>query len=557
MIAPLRAFVCACTLLLFAPGARAADLRAIVMGVDAYQNERNLHGSVNDANSVATALRPYAKSLTLLLDAQVTRDAVLKAWSDALAASRPGDTIIATFSGHGGRERVRVSKEAPLGFREFWVMVDFDRRSKDGIGQRILSSEISQWTQAAEAAHVKLIILADHCYAGTIYRSVGVDALGIRSIPLLVDPDVPPNEKPPNISELQAAPPPPGVTSLAADKSDKPVAEFRITDTGKVHGALSFAFADALGKERQYVDPSGDGRITRGALLNYLQTKVTMMSDGAQEPQLRPADPEDEVLFVLPRAAEPPAPAPSAAQPDDPLVALSITGMAEVDARAAVAAVPGAVWEPEPSRARLVWEWRENAPRLVTGLNQFVSFNLARDDLPAAVAKIRAADALGRRAAAGALKVVREGERGRPPPAVYIAGDHVRLSVEGMHGPNLVVFNLAEDGRVQFLYPDATDAPIAWPIRRFDLLDVDARAPFGGDHVVAVASVRPLNGLIDAIRAIDQKQEAATARRAVEQTLAADASARVAVTAIFTVPAAMRCDPEIIRDATMLATCQK
>lgn len=549
----LRLVVCVCALLLIAHAARAADLRAIVMGVDAYQHERNLHGSVNDANSVATALRPYAKSLTLLLDAQVTRDAVLKSWSDTLAASKPGDTIMVAFSGHGGRERVRVSQKAPLGYREFWVMVDFDRRSKDGIGHRILSTEINQWTQATEATHVKLIILADHCYAGTIYRSVGVDTLGIRSIPLLVDADVPPDEKPPTISELQAAPPPPGVTSLAADKSDKPVAEFRITDTGKVHGALSFAFADALGKERQYVDPSGDGRITRGALLNYLQTKVTMMSDGAQEPQLRPADPEDEVLFVLPRAT----PAPSAVQTDDPPVALSVTGMTEADARAVVAAVPGAAWEPEPSRARLVWEWRANAPRLVTGLNQFVSFNLPRDDLPAAVAKIRAADALGRHAAAGALKVVREGEHGTPPPSVTIAGDHVRLSVEGMPGPNLVVFNLAEDGRVQFLYPEAADAPIAWPIRRFDLLDVDARAPFGGDHVVAVASARSLNGLIDAIRAIDQKQEAATARRAVEQTLAADDSARVAVTAVFTVPAEMRCDPEIIRDATMLAACQK
>jgi hypothetical protein len=198
-------------LLLIGHGAHAAELRAIVMGVDAYQHERNLHGSINDANSVANALKPYTKSLAVLLDAQVTRDAVLKAWAGTLAASKAGDTIMVTFSGHGGRERVRVSREAPLGFREFWVMVDFDRRSKEGTTRRILSNEISQWTDAADKAHVKLIILADHCYAGTIYRSAGVDTLGIRSIPLLVDPDVPPNEKLPNISELQAAPPPPGV----------------------------------------------------------------------------------------------------------------------------------------------------------------------------------------------------------------------------------------------------------------------------------------------------------------------------------------------------------
>ena len=403
-----------------------ADLRAIVMGVDAYQTERHLHGSVNDARGVAAAVRPMAAGLTLLLDAQVTRDAVLRAWSQTLAASRPGDTILVTFSGHGGRERVRVSKQAPLGFREFWVMADFDRHSPEGVGRRILSSEVANWTDQAEAAHVKLLLLADHCYAGTIYRSIGVDSLGIRSIPLLVDGDIPADDQPPNISELKAAPPPPGVTSLAADTSDKPVSEFRITGTGEVHGALSFAFAEALTGERKFVDPSGDGRITRGALLNFLEAKVAQMSDGTQDAQLRPADPEDEVLFALPRSA---APAP---QQQDPPVPLHITGLPEAEARATAAAVPGAVWEPDPARARLVWEWRPTAPRLVTGLNMFVSFDLPRTDLPAAVAKIRAADALGRLAAGGALKVVREGTG---PSPVTIAGERVRLSVEGLPGP--------------------------------------------------------------------------------------------------------------------------
>jgi hypothetical protein len=171
------------------------------------------------------------------------------------------------------------------------------------------------------------------------------------------------------------------------------------------------------------------------------------------------------------------------------------------------------------------------------------------------VAKIRAADALGRLAAAGKLKVVRDGDGGAPPPAVYIAGQRVRLSVEGLPGPNLVVFNLAEDGRVQFLYPESRDPPIAWPTQRFELFDVQAQTPFGGDHVVAVAGANKLTALADAIRALDQQPEAAAARRAVEQALAADDAARIAVTAVFTVPAELRCDPEVIRDAAMLAAC--
>jgi hypothetical protein len=185
----------------------------------------------------------------------------------------------------------------------------------------------------------------------------------------------------------------------------------------------------------------------------------------------------------------------------------------------------------------------------------FVSFDLARADLPAAVANIRAADALGRLAAAGALKVVRNGVGGAAAPAVYVAGDRVRLSVEGLPGPNLVVFNLAGDGRVQFLYPEPRDPPIAWPGGRFELFDVEARKPFGGDHVVAVASAKKLTELIEIIRGLDDQPQADAARRAVEHALAADASASVAVGAVFTVPAELRCDPEVIRDAAMLAAC--
>ncbi len=257
------------------------------------------------------------------------------------------------------------------------------------------------------------------------------------------------------------------------------------------------------------------------------------------------------MLFVVPNAAGP------VAKDRDAPVPLHVAGLPEADARAAVAAVPGAVWEPDPARARLVWEYRKVAPRLVTGLNMFVSFDMPRGDLPAAVAKIRAADALGRLAAAGALKITRDGEGGNAAPAVYIAGSRVRLSIEGLPGPNLVVFNLAADGRVQFLYPEARDRPIAWPTRRFELFDVDARKPFGGDHVVAVASGKKLAELADAIRALDDQPKADAARRAVERALAADGTAIVAVTAVFTVPAELRCDPEVIRDAAMLGACPR
>ena len=148
---------------LLLPHPAAAALRAVVIGVNAYQHESPLAGAVNDADAVAAAVAPLAASVSRLTDAQVTRPAVLAALDAALSASGNGDTLLVAYSGHGGRERVRASPEAPTGFREFWVMADFDRRAPDGIGRRILSSEIAAWLTLARTKGVRVVLLADHC----------------------------------------------------------------------------------------------------------------------------------------------------------------------------------------------------------------------------------------------------------------------------------------------------------------------------------------------------------------------------------------------------------
>jgi len=56
----------------------------VVIGVDDYQFERKLHGSVNDANMIAQALRPIGRDTKLMVNGDVRRDAVLGAMADAL-----------------------------------------------------------------------------------------------------------------------------------------------------------------------------------------------------------------------------------------------------------------------------------------------------------------------------------------------------------------------------------------------------------------------------------------------------------------------------------------
>ena len=564
-LAPFAALVFG-MLLLTLPAPAAAALRALVIGVNAYQFETPLAGAVNDADSVAAAVAPLAASVTRLTDGQVRRQAVLDALNTALKASARGDTLLITYSGHGGRERVRATAETPTGYREFWVMADFNRRTAEGTTHRVLSTEIGVWLERARAAGVRVVLLADHCYAGKIYRSIGVDTGNIRSIPTMTAPDVPPNEPAPRMNELTAAPPPPGLVSLAADTSDKPVAEFRISGDNRVHGALSFAFAHALTTGRGDLDPQKTGRVTVGALQTYLGRAVNLMSDGQQYAQLRSGEPEDAVLFTLsgakpepdtlPAPISAPAPILSPAPVADglPVLALHVSGLPAEEARALTATIPGTLWAPEAGSARLVWEHRAGASPLVTGMNMFVRFDLARADLAAAVRKVRIADGLAERAVKNRLTLAVAREDGQPAP-VYFSGDTLTVTARALPGPYLAVFNLTATGTVQILYPRPGDGPVAWPSTGVNVLRTRVAPDYGGDHVIAVAGARPFGALIAALNALDGRAEPQAAREAVLAALAADPAAEIAVAALFTADRSRACDPEIIRDASMAAKC--
>lgn len=553
-------------LLLTLPTPAQAALRAVVIGVNAYRFETPLAGAVNDADSVAAAVAPLAASVTRLTDAQVRRQAVLDALTAALKASARGDTLLIAYSGHGGRERVRATAETPTGYREFWVMADFNRRTAEGITHRVLSTEIGVWLERARAAGVRVVLLADHCYAGKIYRSIGVDTGNIRSIPTLIAPDVPPNEQAPRVSELLAAPPPPGLVSLAADTADKPVAEFRVSGDNRVHGALSFAFAHALTAGRRDLDPHNTRRVTVGALQTYLGRSVNLMSDGQQYAQLRSGEPEDTVLFTLngagngagpePEKPSAPTPAPNIPVPNTPLpvLALHVSGLPVDEARALTATIPGVLWAPEAKNARLVWEHRAGASPLVTGMNMFVRFDLARADLAAAVRKVRVVDELSTRAVKSRLSLlVARADEQRAP--VYFSDDTLTVTARALPGPYLAVFNLTATGTVQMLYPRPGDAPIAWPSAGVTVLRMRVEPDYGGDHVIAVAGARPFGALLATLNALNGRTEPQAAREAVLAALAADPAAEVAVAALFTADRSRACDPEIIRDAAMAEKC--
>lgn len=550
----LRALLFGASLIL-APVPASATLRAIVIGVNAYRSVTPLRGAVNDAELVSGAISQVAASVKRLIDGEVTREAVLAALADVLTASQAGDTVFVSYSGHGGRERVGITPDTPTGFREFWVMADFDPNTPEGSERRVLSTEIRDWLVRTRAAGVRVILLADNCFSGKMYRTVGVDVGRIRSIETLTRSGLAPDEELPAKSEAELAPPPPGLVSLAADTADKPVTEFPLPNGGPVHGALSYVFAYALTTGRSELDQraarnqKGKGLVTAAALESFIQEKVSQLTEGQQSPQLRNGMPAETVLFVLPAPAEPPASA-------DRLLPVPtfVDGMPSAEAQKLVASIPGAVWAPDPARARLIEHYRARGSRVVTGLNMFVHFDLAQSALPAVVQKIRVADGLAHHAMRGRLSIAITRGDGRSAP-VYFSPDEITITVRDLPGPNLVVFNLESEGRLRLLYPLAQDAPIAWPSTGVDVFRTRVAPVFGGDHLVAVASARPLSTLAAQLRALDRQTMSEAAFEFVTAALRSDLGAEVAVAALFTADSALRCDLELIRSAAMWSSC--
>ena len=238
------------------PVPRPSNQHALVVGINQYQNVSNLKGAVNDAKLLTQALRRAKVQLPderILLDTQATREAFLKAWYDMLDKAQPGDTLILTFSGHGIQQETDTPpldeldhKDEALIFHEF----DFKR----AIGY-IRDDEL--YGLFEKANDYQIVFLVDACHSSGMKRSTAqVSDQSVRfagSFPII--PTLP-SSLPTTHQEENL----PHVTLITAVERDT----LKVTETsfnGKLHGALSWYFAEALdgkanGNQNHYLESS-------------------------------------------------------------------------------------------------------------------------------------------------------------------------------------------------------------------------------------------------------------------------------------------------------------
>ncbi len=506
-------------------GSALAEVRALVIGIDAYQHGSPLKGAVSDAQDVAQALRQLGVTdLTLRLNQEVTRDLLAQDWQELLSRSQSGDTLVLTYAGHGSQEPERVAGNEQDGKDEVLLLAGFSETGP-GTRERLVDDELYQWFREANDRGLELLFVADACHSGTLTRGVDPRAGGGRvrySAYTITDDELDlqiptPATVGPGGEDL------PRLTFLAAGQENQKVPEVDLLDTQghpSPRGALSWAFARAL--EGQ-ADQDGDARLTRDEINRFVRANVRAIAEARQTPNLLPMS--DEGRVVLPVVAATTRSATLASH--WPEARVRILASDERSAAALAGELTGIARVAEGEDADLILDLR--ARQAISGQGDVLARDLVRPALQTLIDKWSGLEK---------LKFERLGDRLTmrvlPNDGTHRQGQEMAFEIDDIRLPYLVFFSLSGDGTLNFHYP-LPDDPDTVPTGRPVKISFKVTPPYGADHIIAVASDQSLGELAALLRSLDGKP---APRPAVEAVIAVlrQGSRQLGIQGLYTAP---------------------
>ena len=521
-----------------APGG--GEVRALVVGIDQYSNLRTLKGAAADARDIAQALRGAGvANMTVLIDREATRQAVVGAMERLVRDARANDFVIITFAGHGAQvpERVRGSK--PDGKDEVYVLRDYDPNARRGTPDLIIGPEMKHWLAALDAKGVDVFFVADTCHGGGLTRNADLRAEpeSFRAIDLAAEAaaDLKPISEPTDAFRDESTFK--RVTFLAAVDRNSLAPEVVIPGIPTKRGALSYAVARMIATASLV-----DGPVTRTQLYSharqvvsqYAQQKQAIVTEptrgtgvldavvwqvgGRTKPQ-PPGEPTEPPVPVNPPIKLPPVRVAALNDPGGQLARIKplftpFTPVASVD------------------QADLVWDAKAKEA-IVAG--DVIAREIAAEDLPAVVDRVRALGEIARLSEARPQTIELT-----PDGKLHRAASQVAFVARNLRGRYTIIFNVTGGGRVQFLFPNPPDGSTRTPDRpKIETaewkLDLKVDQPFGADTLVVITSDRHLDALEDALRGLDNRTAAGRLPELL-RTLLPPASARIGFASLFTAP---------------------
>jgi len=244
---------------------------ALIIGINKYQNVKELSYAVNDAEAIYNKLineYDFHKSkVKLLLDIKATNYNIKKEFNSIVLSAGSNDRILIYFAGHG--ETMPLPDGGEMGY-----LIPWEGESNNLYMTSIPMSELKQLSLMSKAKHI--LYLVDACYSGlatTNYRSLN-------------------NEKQSNyISKITNNK---SRQIITAGGKDEQVIEK--SDWG--HSAFTKNLLSGLSYRN--ADYNSDYIITASELGLYLSERVTIDSDGQQTPKFdRMSMDEGEFIFII------------------------------------------------------------------------------------------------------------------------------------------------------------------------------------------------------------------------------------------------------------------
>jgi hypothetical protein len=538
---------------------KGGEVRALVIGIDAYQFEASLKGAVADALDIESTLRRSGVAdVTALLNAASDRATVMRSLDGLLARSRPGDLVILSIAGHGVQEPEHFKGSQPDGMDDVFILPGFNPMTAAGAEQRIPGSEFNHLIKQFELKGAQVLFIADACHGGGLTREIDPRAaeMSYRQAPryTLVQDDLKPistaNDAFQGESEFQRT-----AVLAAVDRTEK-APEIHIPGEPGLRGALSYAVARAL---EGAADENHDGQVTRDELFRYVHQVTYQLSDQRQHIVTAGPPAQDagsEVLYGRTRgvvlldpteksdprpppplsqpaatAPVPPPSKPAVSLPPRPTVAtpldtvrVAVLGnqrdlLKDLDIREARFETVATTDNPD-----LVWD--PISLDVLAGAD-VIAHQISRSDLLGVIDRLAAVNGF-KRLAAKAPQTVRV----LPDDKIHQRDSHIEVQVSGVAQRSLLLFNITGDGTVQALYPIGSDSPvIATADYKFPVV---VGEPFGADQVVAITSSQRLGDLEQALKKMNQRRTAMEVYKLVERYAPPDA--RIGATSLYTAP---------------------
>jgi hypothetical protein len=507
---------------IFCPAhAFAARNFALVIGIDNYEYVQHLDGARNDAVDMSQALQKYGTDkLVTLLDRQATKANVVNAWQSIMAEAQPGDTVFFSYAGHGAQAPELNAGDEKDGLDEFLVLSGFNPDDLQHTWKEtIFDNEVHQWFADAGSRGIKVLFISDSCHAGGMDRTVTGK---LRYIPptkqrwlsewiAKITRGGGASAGPATVHET-----PDNVTLVAATSEELPVPEVAID--GKTRGALSWTMARAI---EGRADQNQDGIVTQAELEDYVLATVRIRSESLQVPQFitaPDANGENPMLVLRPQQVEMVNAAPGGnSGPGQTAMTreLGFTPVLPLD-------IKGTTVRPQDTAAGekpYIWDAK-------TGLFQTPNGDIAAEK----VTKFTVDDIVSKYILLSYLKAISAQHPDQielaPEKPYYSSGERIKIKNMSTKYQNMVAFNLANTGEVQYIDMVVAGQPVnGTPLQEMKIVE-----PFGADHLVVISSDSSLEAIGRIIeRGINPKKLLAELTSRLE-----NRNVKIAIEAIYT-----------------------